>query len=180
MRKDSILQNYYYSQLPKADEGLEYKGSSIVDYLATKGYSGKKAFRKELAEQYGIENYDFSAAKNLELLSKIKENEEVLKKIQPSFAPVSVEKMMQMEKEASLPKETKPRTSKNLPNKRAADLNALDARLNLAMMSFNPNTSAAITPLQSRMKWTPKPSTARETPKASTNDSGSGYGSSNP
>jgi hypothetical protein len=165
MRKDSILQNYYYSKLPKADEGLEYKGSSIVDYLATKGYSGKKAFRKELADQYGIENYDFSGSKNLELLSKIKENEEILKKIQPSFAPVSVERMVQMEKEASLPKETKPRTSKNLPNKRAVDLNALDARLNLAMMSFNPNTSAAITPLQSRMKWTPKPSTARETPK---------------
>ena len=165
MRKDSILQNYYYSKLPKADEGLEYKGSSIVDYLATKGYSGKKAFRKELADQYGIENYDFSASKNLELLNKIRENEEILKKIQPSFAPISVEKMVQMEKEASLPKETKPRTPKNLPNKSAVDLNALDARLNLAMMSFNPNTSAAITPLQSRMKWTPKPSTARETPK---------------
>lgn len=98
MRKDSILANYYYKRLPKAEDGLEYKGHSIVDFLATKGYSGKKAFRKELAQKYGIEGYDFSAKKNIELLNKIKESEDVLREYQPSFAPISVEEMEEKER----------------------------------------------------------------------------------
>jgi hypothetical protein len=108
---------YYYNKgygVPMFQDGAEYKGPSIVDYLATKGYSGKKSFRKELAEKYGVEDYDFSAKKNLELLSKLRENDDLLEDIKPSFTPVSVEKMEEVEK--------KPRavsnTPKSLPNKR--------------------------------------------------------------
>jgi hypothetical protein len=84
-----------------AEEGLEYKGPSIVDYLATKGYSGKKAFRKDLAEKYGIEGYDFSAAKNTELLNRLRENDDLLEQnYQPTQAAIPVERMMEMESQA--------------------------------------------------------------------------------
>jgi hypothetical protein len=84
-----------------AQEGLEYKGPSIVDYLATRGYSGKKAFRKELADKYGIEGYDYSAAKNTELLNKLRENDDLLEQsYQPTQAPISVERIMEMENQA--------------------------------------------------------------------------------
>ena len=84
-----------------AQEGLEYKGPSIVDYLATKGYSGNKAFRKGLAEKYGIEGYNFSAAKNTELLNRLRENDDLLEQnYQPTQAPISVERMMEMENQA--------------------------------------------------------------------------------
>lgn len=82
----------------------QYMGTSIVDYLATKGYPGTKTFRKQLAKQYGVENYDFSGSKNLELLNKLRQNDDLLEQTQPSFNPVSIEKMMQMEQEAATPK----------------------------------------------------------------------------
>ena len=83
-----------------AQEGVEYKGPSIVDYLATKGYSGKKQFRKELADKYGIEGYDFSAAKNTELLNRLRESDELLRQYDQTMAPVPVERMMEMEQQA--------------------------------------------------------------------------------
>jgi hypothetical protein len=84
-----------------AQEGLEYKGPSIVDYLATKGYSGNKAFRKGLAEKYGIEGYDYSAAKNTELLNRLRENDDLLEQnYQPTQAAIPVERMMEMESQA--------------------------------------------------------------------------------
>jgi hypothetical protein len=84
-----------------AQEGLEYKGPSIVDYLATKGYSGNKAFRKELAEKYGIEGYNFSAAKNTELLNRLRENDDLLEQnYQPTQAAIPVERIMEMESQA--------------------------------------------------------------------------------
>ena len=46
----------------------------IVDYLNSIGKPSSKEARKKLAEQYGIENYDFSAEKNTELLNKLKAN----------------------------------------------------------------------------------------------------------
>lgn len=48
--------------------------NSIVDYLAAKGQDFSKPARLNLAKQYNVENYDFSAAKNIELLNKIKSN----------------------------------------------------------------------------------------------------------
>ena len=84
-----------------AQEGLEYKGPSIVDYLATKGYSGNKTFRKGLAEKYGIEGYDYSAAKNTELLNRLRENDDLLEQnYQPTQAAIPVERMMEMESQA--------------------------------------------------------------------------------
>jgi len=83
-----------------AQEGVEYKGPSIVDYLATKGYSGKKQFRKELADKYGIEGYDFSAAKNTELLNRLRESDELLRQYDQTMAPIPVERMMEMEQQA--------------------------------------------------------------------------------
>ena len=84
-----------------AEDGVEYKGPSIVDYLATKGYSGSKAFRKGLAEKYGVENYNYSAAKNTELLNKLRENDDILEKeYEQTQTPISVEKIMQMEQQA--------------------------------------------------------------------------------
>ena len=87
-----------------AQEGLEYKGPSIVDYLATKGYSGNKAFRKGLAEKYGIEGYDYSAAKNTELLNKLRENDDLLEKeYEQTQAPIAAEKIMQMQQRRPAP-----------------------------------------------------------------------------
>jgi hypothetical protein len=82
----------------------QYTGISIVDYLATKGYPGTKTFRKQLAKQYGVENYDFSGSKNIELLNKLRQNDDLLEQTQPSFNPIPIEKMMQIQKEAATPK----------------------------------------------------------------------------
>jgi hypothetical protein len=174
MRKDSILQNFYYNNISKAEDGKEYQGSSIVDYLATKGYSGKKDFRKQLAEQYGVEDYDFSAKKNLELLNKLRENQEILEKIQPSFSPIPVEKIMEMEKQT--PKEVTTPVHKTLPNKNKVDLGALNARLNLAMMSFNKPSSSSLrtTPFTSKMQWRP-PSSVPPAPTSAAPSSSSSF-----
>ena len=48
---------------------------SIVDYLVSKGMAFDKASRAKLAKQYGIENYDFSAKSNNELLNILKNTE---------------------------------------------------------------------------------------------------------
>lgn len=53
-------------------KAADYKGDSIVDFLDTAGAPSDPASRAQLAEQYVIENYDRSAAKNLELLSKLR------------------------------------------------------------------------------------------------------------
>jgi hypothetical protein len=61
--------------LPVTEEPeLELKqdgGGSIVNYLASQGKDYSKAARQKLAEETGIKDYDFSAAKNTELLNKL-------------------------------------------------------------------------------------------------------------
>lgn len=47
-------------------------GTSVVDYLKSIGQDSSPEARAKLAQQYGIPNYDFSAAKNIELLSVLK------------------------------------------------------------------------------------------------------------
>ena len=87
-----------------AQDGTEYKGPSIVDYLATKGYSGNKAFRKGLAEKYSVEDYNYSASKNTELLNKLRENDDLLEKeYEQTQTPISVERMMEMEQRQAEP-----------------------------------------------------------------------------
>lgn len=50
------------------------KETSIIDYLNSKGISSSKENRAKLAKEFGVENYDYSAAKNTELLRKMREN----------------------------------------------------------------------------------------------------------
>jgi len=61
--------------LPKVEEPeLELRqdgGGSIVNYLASQGKDYSKAARQKLAQEAGIKDYDFSAAKNTELLNKL-------------------------------------------------------------------------------------------------------------
>lgn len=57
---------------PSAPKTSAYTGSSIVDYLNSIGVDSSAANRKKLAQQYGVKNYDLSAAKNLELLNKMR------------------------------------------------------------------------------------------------------------
>lgn len=86
-------------QKEEGGENKQYSGSSIVDYLATRGYSGNKKFRKQLAQEYGVEGYDYSARKNLELLSKLRENDDLLEAHEQSFAPVTPESLEELTKE---------------------------------------------------------------------------------
>lgn len=53
---------------PKSD----YKGISVVDYIKSLNLGADRDNRKKLAESLGIKNYNFSAAKNLELLAKLR------------------------------------------------------------------------------------------------------------
>lgn len=107
--------------VPKRQEGgeateedtpVEYTGSSIVDYLQTKGFSGSKKFRKQLAEEMGVEGYNYSAKKNLELLNRLREEEELPEGYQPEFTPVPVDKIVQMERDrgvyAPMPEQAAP------------------------------------------------------------------------
>jgi hypothetical protein len=104
-----------------AEEGVEYKGPSIVDYLATKGYSGKKAFRKDLAEKYGVEDYNYSAAKNTELLNKLRADDALLQEYDQQITPIPVERMMEMERQARTAREAAPVTAAPTSNQRPAN-----------------------------------------------------------
>jgi hypothetical protein len=100
-----------------AQEGVEYQGPSIVDYLATKGYSGKKAFRKDLAEKYGVEDYNYSAAKNTELLNRLRENDDLLQQnYEPTQAAIPVERMMEMERQARAARQASAQPAQTQPN----------------------------------------------------------------
>ncbi|MEA1855670.1 hypothetical protein MKX67_00895 [Cytobacillus sp. FSL W7-1323] len=57
---------------PAAKPSGEYKGSSIVDYLKSKGINSSFNNRKKLASQHGIKNYSGTPAQNLTLLEKMK------------------------------------------------------------------------------------------------------------
>jgi len=164
-----IMQNGgWLSKYQKAQDGVEYTGPSIVDYLATRGYSGKKAFRKKLAEKYDVEDYNFSADKNLELLAKLRENDDMLEQdFKPTQTPIPMEKLLEMEKEQATYKTVpkvqydKKTSAPSIVNtivkvkQPAFDAGAFNARLNLANMNFNPITSPNRQFLQNRMSWTP-------------------------
>jgi len=65
--KDTFIKN-----INKFGSGGEINDPSIVNFLNRKGQASDKESRKQLAKQYGIEGYDFSAEKNLELLSRLR------------------------------------------------------------------------------------------------------------
>lgn len=145
-----IWNNKKYGGLVKAGDGLEYTGPSLVDYLATKGYKGTKAFRKDLAQQYGVENYDYSANKNLELLGKLRENQEILNQQQRSFEPVSVETIEQLhaKNKAGLDRHS------SLPRKREAQYQ-FDADKFNALLNLNTYAIDAAANMRSGLKTTP-------------------------
>ena len=120
------------TEYPIAQDG--YTGSSVVDYLSTKGLSSTKSARKELAREFNVDDYDYSSGKNLELLEKLRNSDEKLNKMKKDYTPISVERLEQMlgkkqDKKAPSPASN---TSKKPINK---------AMLDLMMMqpSFNPN-----------------------------------------
>ena len=51
--------------------------ASIVDYLKSKGQDSSYSARKQLAQQYGIENYSGTANQNVSLLSALQKDEAV-------------------------------------------------------------------------------------------------------
>ena len=65
------------------DDIYQEGGQSIVNYLAGKGEKYSKEARQKLAEEKGIKNYDFSAAKNIELLNKLKQEQAAPKVVTP-------------------------------------------------------------------------------------------------
>jgi hypothetical protein len=54
---------------------MQKGGIGLVDYLSSKGLKYDKQSRMNLAKQKGIKNYDFSAAKNIELLNLLRGEE---------------------------------------------------------------------------------------------------------
>lgn len=71
-----------------------YTGQSIIDYLKSRGYSSDRQFRSDLAQKYGVQSYMdntgfISGQKNLELLSDIRSNDDILEQINPTYTPVT-------------------------------------------------------------------------------------------
>lgn len=58
---------------PVVQKAAAPKNLGLVDYLASMNMAFDKESRKKLAKELGITGYDFSAAKNTELLKKLKE-----------------------------------------------------------------------------------------------------------
>jgi len=69
------LELYKYSDIPYVNYNTD-----LVAYLQKEGKPFDKNARKELAKQYGVDNYDFSADKNIELLNLIKKGPPVREK----------------------------------------------------------------------------------------------------
>ncbi|WP_433957003.1 peptidoglycan recognition protein family protein [Cytobacillus horneckiae] len=56
---------------PTVNPSGEYKGSSVVDYLKSKGIDSSFASREKLAKQHGIKNYKGTPEQNTLLLEKL-------------------------------------------------------------------------------------------------------------
>ncbi|RST72282.1 DUF3597 family protein [Siminovitchia acidinfaciens] len=64
----------HYVSKPMASGAGTYTGNSIVDYLKSIGMDSSPAHRRQLAKEFGVDNYDFSAEKNLELLREMRDS----------------------------------------------------------------------------------------------------------
>lgn len=73
------IRGEYSTKEVKEKAAPKYVG--LVDYLASKGMAADKESRKALAKKLGIKDYDFSAAKNTELLKLLKSNDKINKKV---------------------------------------------------------------------------------------------------
>ena len=74
---------------PNVSKPSTNKTTSIVDYLNSKGINSSADNRKKLAVEYGVKNYDLTAAKNTELLNKMRAGKSVSK---PAAKPKPVAK----------------------------------------------------------------------------------------
>ena len=74
---------------PTVSKPSTNKTSSIVDYLNGLKINSSPANRKKLAIEYGVKNYDLTAAKNTELLNKMRAGKPVSK---PAAKPKPVAK----------------------------------------------------------------------------------------
>lgn len=90
---------------------------TLLDYLKAKGIDSSEGNRKKLAKEYGVANYDLSAAKNQELLAALQRGVKVptvdgtvaisdLQKLQSQIA-------VQAEEIANLKKQLAPKTAKD-------------------------------------------------------------------
>lgn len=73
------IRGEYSAKEVKEKAAPKYVG--FVDYLASKGMAFDKESRKALAKKLGIKDYDFSAAKNTELLKLLKSNDKINAKV---------------------------------------------------------------------------------------------------
>ena len=63
---------------------------SVVDYLVSKGQKFSKADRAKLAQELGIENYNYSGKQNLELLRRLKERDNKPVEVTPTSPPATI------------------------------------------------------------------------------------------
>lgn len=84
---------------PASKPSSAYTSGSIVDYLNSIGVDSSAANRRKLAKEYGVSNYDLSAAKNLELLNKMRNGKTATK---PASKPAASPKPKGDQKTASI------------------------------------------------------------------------------
>ena len=139
--------------LYKAQEGTEYTGNSVVDYLKTKGYNADKSYRKGLAKKYNIADYDYSGPKNIELLNRLREDENLQETIgAPTNTPIPLDKLMEMM--------SRQRAVSHAQQK-MVDPRDVIARVNLANMNLAPGVTQPSDMLSNRMQYTPAPPSPR-------------------
>ena len=78
----------------KQDGGSQ--NNSIVDYLASHNQSFDKQSRQQLAQKFGINNYDFSANKNNELLNKLRQSESSKQNTNDNIRPVQIQQQQNL------------------------------------------------------------------------------------
>ena len=139
----------YYKQggLTKYQEGSEYTGTSVVDYLKTKGYSADKSYRKGLAKKYNIADYDYSGPKNMELLNRLREDENLQETIgAPTNTPIPLDKLMEM---------MSGQRAVSHAQQKMVDPRDVIARINVANMNLAPGVTPSSNMLSNRMQYTP-------------------------
>ena len=133
--------------LTKYQEGSEYTGTSVVDYLKTKGYSADKSYRKGLAKKYNIADYDYSGPKNMELLNRLREDENLQETIgAPTNTPIPLDKLMEM---------MSGQRAVSHAQQKMVDPRDVIARINVANMNLAPGVTPSSNMLSNRMQYTP-------------------------
>lgn len=134
-------------QEKQKQEGTEYTGISVVDYLKTKGYNADKSYRKGLAKKYNIADYDYSGPKNIELLNRLREDENLQETIgTPTNTPIPLDKLMEM---------MSGQRAVSHAQQKMVDPRDVIARINVANMNLAPGVTQPSDMLSNRMQYTP-------------------------